>query len=398
MCSLDALAEETKIQGRLQNRTGFRLDNDQTRSLSDNLAQIELQQPIGTWEIKAIGRARRESDLEPEVYREAELRELTLRQRAENYTLTLGRQQVVWGRTDGLRVLDLVNPLDMREFILDDYSDSRIPLWMVNAEWFIGKQTLQVLVIPDIKQNRAAEYGGEYYIAPDLPMNVPVSTAPTRTPAKTLANSEYAARWGGRAGQWDLAGIYFYGWGDTPVPFTQLEAGPSLLVSPEVRRQRVFGLSGDRPIGPTVFRFEVSASPDSYQSVATADGGNRFVRHDIIRYAFGVDWLVNNWLLSSQIFHENIRNPQAGLTGDDSRNFFTLLISHKWLQDRLGARLFYVYGPEHRDEWFAPRLSYDFFGRLELRIGADFFDGKPSGLFGQFADRDRIVLEAILRF
>jgi len=114
----------------------------------------------------------------------------------------LGKQQVVWGRTDGLRVLDLVNPLDLREFILDERVDSRIPLWMANAEFNFGEQSLQLLVIPDIEQNHAAKPGGEFYIAPELPPNLPVAgVTSTEKPAQTLQNSQYGARWSGRSGQ-----------------------------------------------------------------------------------------------------------------------------------------------------------------------------------------------------
>ena len=46
----------------------------------------------------------------------------------------IGKQQVVWGQADGIKVLDVVNPQSFREFILDDFDDSRIPLWMLNVE------------------------------------------------------------------------------------------------------------------------------------------------------------------------------------------------------------------------------------------------------------------------
>ena len=62
-----------------------------------------------------------------------ELREFYLRTRLWGMHLTLGKQQVVWGKADGLKLLDVVNPQNFREFILDNFDDSRIPLWTVNA-------------------------------------------------------------------------------------------------------------------------------------------------------------------------------------------------------------------------------------------------------------------------
>lgn len=51
----------------------------------------------------------------------------------------LGKQQVVWGRTDLFRVLDIVNPVDYsRNNIYDELEDIRIPMWMLTAEYRFG--------------------------------------------------------------------------------------------------------------------------------------------------------------------------------------------------------------------------------------------------------------------
>lgn len=51
----------------------------------------------------------------------------------------LGRQQVVWGRTDLFRVLDVINPVDYsRNNIYDELQDIRIPMWIAQAEYRMG--------------------------------------------------------------------------------------------------------------------------------------------------------------------------------------------------------------------------------------------------------------------
>ena len=53
--------------------------------------------------------------------------------------LKVGRQQIVWGRTDLFRVLDVFNPVDYsRNNIYDELQDIRIPLWSAQAEWRMG--------------------------------------------------------------------------------------------------------------------------------------------------------------------------------------------------------------------------------------------------------------------
>jgi hypothetical protein len=59
--------------------------------------------------------------------------------------LKVGKQQVVWGRTDLFRVLDVINPVDFsRNNIYDELEDIRIPMWIAQAEWRLGpSETMQ---------------------------------------------------------------------------------------------------------------------------------------------------------------------------------------------------------------------------------------------------------------
>jgi hypothetical protein len=51
----------------------------------------------------------------------------------------VGKQQVVWGRTDLFRVLDVINPVDFsRNNIYDELSDIRIPMWIAQVEYRMG--------------------------------------------------------------------------------------------------------------------------------------------------------------------------------------------------------------------------------------------------------------------
>ncbi len=51
----------------------------------------------------------------------------------------VGKQQVIWGRTDLFRVLDVINPVDFsRNNIYDELEDIRIPMWIATAEYRMG--------------------------------------------------------------------------------------------------------------------------------------------------------------------------------------------------------------------------------------------------------------------
>lgn len=81
-----------------------------------------------------------------------------------NFFLKLGKQQVVWGRTDLFRVLDVINPVDYsRNNIYDELEDIRIPMWIAQGEWRMGPsesmQERNLSVVWNFDQFRANNLG-----------------------------------------------------------------------------------------------------------------------------------------------------------------------------------------------------------------------------------------------
>ena len=75
------------------------------------------------------------------------LRELYMDTRAGDWSFRLGKQQVVWGTADGIKLLDIINPTDFRELNQNAMEDARIPVWMVNADRnFDGGGNLQLII------------------------------------------------------------------------------------------------------------------------------------------------------------------------------------------------------------------------------------------------------------
>ena len=65
------------------------------------------------------------------------LRELYADTKVGDWDVRLGKQQVVWGTADGIKLLDMINPTDWREFNQNTMADARIPVWMINAEKYL---------------------------------------------------------------------------------------------------------------------------------------------------------------------------------------------------------------------------------------------------------------------
>jgi len=99
--------------------------------------------------------------------------------------LRLGKQQLVWGTADGIKLLDIINPTDYRHFSQDAMEESRIPVWMAVGEANVGSNgSLQGVIaqakpniIPGLRKDDRAEreviYNNPLGFGPGGPGSVP---------------------------------------------------------------------------------------------------------------------------------------------------------------------------------------------------------------------------------
>ena len=204
-------------------------------------------------------------NLSPGDHNQAELRELYLDTTIKDSIVILGKQQVVWGKSDGLKVLDIVNPQDFREFILDDFDQSRIPLWTVNAEIPVSDVTLQLLLIPDQTYHEFATAGSSYQftsplIIPPIPPGANVVVNPAIRPDDVLQDADAGFRLSTFTHGWDLTFNYLYHYDDTPVLFRSIDVttnGLNITIDPQYKRTHLIGGTFSNTFGDLTLRGEV---------------------------------------------------------------------------------------------------------------------------------------------
>jgi len=81
------------------------------------------------------------------------LREAYVDSQAGDWSIRAGKQQVVWGTADGMKLLDTINPTDYSEMAQNQMEDSRIPVWMVNAETTNADGSEFQVVVSQPKEN-----------------------------------------------------------------------------------------------------------------------------------------------------------------------------------------------------------------------------------------------------
>ncbi|MDH5638514.1 MAG: hypothetical protein OEZ04_08485, partial [Nitrospinota bacterium] len=98
--------------------------------------------------------------------------------------IKIGRQIVAWGRSDNIRVTDVLNPMDIREPGMVDIEDIREPLTMSRMDLYFGDWSLTGIAIHEIKFNFMPPYGGDFY---PLDTSIPQEDIPS----STADNTEY---------------------------------------------------------------------------------------------------------------------------------------------------------------------------------------------------------------
>jgi len=329
---------------------------------------------------------------------ELELREAYIETVVRDTFLTIGKQQVVWGQADGLKVLDVVNPQDFREFVFDDFDDSRIPLWMVNAEIPIKNVTLQLLWIPDRTYHELPEEGSPFEFVSNVPQAPPgVSTIfedPER-PDNFFTDSDFGARLSTFAGGWDLTFNYLYFHDDVPALFRTVDSSgpaPVVTVAPEYERAHLIGATFSNAFGDLTLRGEVGMTIDRFfptEDPADSDGVRQSAE---LGYVIGLDWFgVSETLLSFQFFQSVLTNDGPGLLRDRVENQVSFLFQRDFMNDSLVFSTIVVHGLNRFNGFIRPKIEYDWTTSTTVWAGFDIPYGDEDGLFGQFRDAQRVV-------
>ena len=95
---------------------------------------------------------------------EAEIFDLYLQGKiTNNLDYKIGRQVVVWGRSDTIRVTDILNPLDNRSPGVTDIEDLRLPVAMAKFDYYFGDWAASAIVIGETRYSKNPAFGSDFY-------------------------------------------------------------------------------------------------------------------------------------------------------------------------------------------------------------------------------------------
>ncbi|MET1077022.1 MAG: hypothetical protein ABWY06_03270 [Pseudomonas sp.] len=309
--------------------------------------------------------------------------------------LTLGWQQVVWGRADELRVLDQINPLDYREGVTALLEDSRIAVPMVRLTQPVGEWELEALWITDFLKNQAPTAGSEFdaplFAAPD-PQFFQVESTPDYDGARGFSSGLSA---NGRIGALDASFVLLNARQQDPVYAVEgVTDDQRIRLERQFPRYTMGGAGFAFDAGHSiVVRSEIAYFNDWRLTNPTRSEGSD--QSPMLKSLLGVDYLWRDWLISAQWQEQQILDWQAGMLQDERDHLFTLSAEGTHAQDRLKTRLVFAFSPPAADDALVQGIfTYKPVEWLKLGLEVDLFFGKQDRLFGAYDGRDQLRVSA----
>ncbi|HIP20218.1 MAG TPA: DUF1302 domain-containing protein [Sulfurimonas sp.] len=218
--------------------------------------------------------------------------------------LKLGRQIVVWGKSDSIRITDVINPLDNRLPGMTDIEDLRLSTSMLKLDYYVGSWNLSAMAIFESRIFLEAAPFGEYFPADIVFPGAPNPFIPLAQPTSTIDDTQYAFALNGVFSGWDLS---FYG-ADVLDSRWHLEGTP---VNGErvVSKIQMLGSAFNIVKGSWLFKTEL-AYINGLKYNSTQDEKNR------LDTLIGLDYMgVKDTVLSLEVANKHLLNYEKQMSG-----------------------------------------------------------------------------------
>lgn len=326
-----------------------------------------------------------------------ELREAYLAYAKGNLDLRVGRQIVVWGVADALRLTDCVSPCDYTEFLAQDYDDIRMPVNALRTRYTWRSVTFEAIcnpvadffILPTDRHNPWA------LTLPSAPLPYTIDLESCK-PEKRLRNMEYGGRITTNLSGIDFSLSVLRTWNKMPaLSLTVSDNGKSLLVKGEYRRMTMLGADCSLPVGQFVLRGEAACYFDEAQSRGV---GKDVVCRNTYNILAGVDWYPgNDWNFSAQYCHKYTAGNLDGLSVYRHAALATARISKELMRNSLKLSTFAYVDVSNGGVFNRFSASYALNDQIELTTGYDFFHA-DKGKFAMYKQNSEVWVKAKYSF
>ncbi len=326
------------------------------------------------------------------------LRENYLDIGAGDWDFRLGRQHVIWGEMVGLFFADVVSAKDMREFLLPEFDQLRIPQWAARASYNKNDTNLDLLWIPVPTFDNIGKPGADFY---PYPLPVQANYLGEAAPSRKLDNSNYGIRLSHLKNGWDVSGFYYHSVDAAPTFYrVGVPAAPAAPLLFQARHDKIdqFGGTLAKDLGSTVLKGEVVYTEGRKFNVTRLTQPDGLVKQNTLDYAIGLDFTPGtDTRLNLQAFQRVFFGHDPDIIPDKLESGVSIFVNSK-VGRNLEAQALLVHSLNRRDWMLRPRVTWGFEKNWRLAVGADIFSGPQTGFFGRYNNADRIYAEVRYSF
>ncbi len=300
--------------------------------------------------------------------------------------IKIGRQIVVWGPLDNLRVVDTLNPLDLRVPGLTDIEDLRMPVTMLKLDYYLGDWNLSAMSIPEARFDETPVFGSDFY-----PGDSPAP--PMDEPDDGFDSAQWAASLTGVFSGWDL-GFYGANIFCDRAYLRSVGSGASARLVGKRTRVRMAGASTAIAAGDWLFKGETAYldglkftnSPDEEYSRVDVGLGVEFSGFD--------ETTISMEALNRHIFDYEDELKQSPDETRENTFQWSFRFSRDFRNDTLTLTLMAAALGIAAEDGAYQRLEaeYDITDAVSVRGGAIFYQSGDIGLFREAGGNDRLFL------
>jgi len=329
-----------------------------------------------------------------------ELREAYMDYAGENWDLRAGRQIIIWGVADGIRITDIISPMDFTEFLARDYDDIRMPVDALKLRAFNNNMKFELVWVPVFQSFiYPVDPENPWSIVPPAGNGPVVKIARADLPEPVLKNSEIGGKLSFYLSGFDLSLSSLYTWNKFPVFRTKMTEGlDSMILFPGHHRLGMVGVDLSKPLGSLVIRAEGAYFTGEYFPSQINGYSNRLKKSDVLRYLVGMDWYPGHeWSVTGQFSHTCILDFDQDLEEDQHTCLATLGISKKIFHSTLSVSTFGYMDLTHMGFFNRTSIDYSLSDQIHLLMGVDLFGG-DGGMFGVYGDNSELWIKAKYSF
>lgn len=113
------------------------------------------------------------------------------------FDIRIGKQTIIWGKSNGGFINDILTPVDLREFLTQDMADLRVGVTAFNIKRYFGDSSLQLIVSPTITTDLLPESDSRWFPVQTISSPIPFSFRETSVNSN-LSNVQIATRFSWR--------------------------------------------------------------------------------------------------------------------------------------------------------------------------------------------------------